>query len=38
MLRDAREPDEHLDGTRLDDFKIYVRRLVRFEGERRTAE
>jgi len=38
MLRDAREPDEHLDGMRLDDFKIYVRRFVRFAGERRSAE
>ena len=37
-LCDAREPDEHLDGMRLDDFKIYVRRFVRLEGERRTAE
>ena len=35
MLRDAREPDERLDGMRLDDFRIYVRRFVRFEGERR---
>lgn len=35
MLRDARDPDERLDGMPLDDFKIYVRR---FEGERRTAE
>ncbi|HLM98265.1 MAG TPA: hypothetical protein VK335_03230 [Bryobacteraceae bacterium] len=38
ILRDAREPDERLDGMRLDDFKIYVRRFLRFEGERRTAE
>jgi len=37
-LCDAREPDEHLDGMRLDDFKTYVRGLVRFEGERRSAE
>jgi len=38
MLRDAREPDEGLDGMRLDDFRIYVRQFVRFEDERRTAE
>jgi hypothetical protein len=38
MLRDAREPYEHLDGMRLDDFKFYVRRFVRFEGERPTTE
>ncbi len=37
-LRDAREPDERLDGMRLDDFRTYVRRFVRFEGERRTSE
>lgn len=37
-LCDAREPDERLDGMRLDDFKTYVRRFVRFEGERRTFE
>jgi len=37
-LCDAREPAEHLDGMRLDDFKTYVRGLVRFEGERRSAE
>lgn len=37
-LRDAREPDGYLDGMRLDDFKTYVRRLVRFEGERRSGE
>lgn len=38
MLRDAREPDEFLDGMRLEDFKIYISRFVRFEGERRAAE
>jgi len=38
MLRDAREPDERLDGMLLSDFKIYVRRFVRFTGERRSAE
>jgi hypothetical protein len=37
-LRDAREPYERLDGMRLDDFRIYVRRLVRLGGRRRTAE
>lgn len=37
-LRDAREPDERLDGMRLDDFKTYVQRFMRFAGERRTAE
>lgn len=37
-LRDARGPDERLDGMRLEDFEIYVRRFVRFEGERRRAE
>lgn len=37
-LRDAREPDELLDGMRLDDFQSYVRRLVWFVGGRRTAE
>lgn len=38
MLRGAREPDELLDGMRLDEFKTYVRQLIRSAGERQTAQ
>lgn len=37
MLRGAREPDELLDGMRLDEFEIYVRQLIRSAGGRQTA-
>lgn len=37
ILRGAREPDELLDGTRLDEFEIFVRRLIRSAGDPQTA-